>query len=324
MVTQGTYTGGICEVNEGTIQNCTVSSLGETDHDYVGGIVGLNKQGATIQGCTFEQKTVTGKNYVGGIAAENYGSISGITLNNVTVKANNIAGGIVGENKSGGQITVSSATVEMSASGENIGGIVGVNNGTITSLDKNNNVVISGSVSGKKTVGGIVGSNQFGTLEKFENQAAIKASNGNAGGIAGSNDATIKSCSNRGTVEATKGNAGGIAAVNRNMISGCKNYGEVDAKNGICGGTVAENAKGATVTGCQVLASSGVLTLTGKTLVGGIAGQNSGTISDSTVKSSTITNDADSKGSALGGITGENTGTIKDASSVGEGQLLYQ
>lgn len=318
VVTQGTYTGGICEVNEGTIQNCTVSSLGETDHDYVGGIVGLNKQGATIQGCTFEQKTVTGKNYVGGIAAENYGSISGITLNNVTVKANNIAGGIVGENKSGGQITVSSATVEMSASGENIGGIVGVNNGTITSLDKKNNVVISGSVSGKKTVGGIVGSNQFGTLEKFENQAAIKASNGNAGGIAGSNDATIKSCSNRGTVEATKGNAGGIAAVNRNMISGCKNYGEVDAKNGICGGTVAENAKGATVTGCQVLASSGVLTLTGKTLAGGIAGQNSGTISDSTVKSSTITNDADSKGSALGGIAGENTGTIKDASSVGE------
>ena len=302
-----------------TVQNCkNYGSLTAVhkDTENLGGIVGFAEAETN--------STTTLKNCISSLQYPN------LTMDDKTLKEllnGKYVGGIIGQSKN---VSIENCSTEKEGNTEGylfgneyVGGIAGSyttksGDGTISGGEKNSRSVNELHVLGNQYVGGIVGSNQFGTLENFENQAAIKASNGNAGGIAGSNDVTIKSCSNRGTVEATKGNAGGIAAVNRNMISGCKNYGEVDAKNGICGGTVAENAKGATVTGCQVLASSGALTLTGKTLVGGIAGQNSGTISDSTVKSSTITNDADSKGSALGGIAGENTGTIKDASSVGE------
>ena len=78
VVTQGTYLGGICEVNEGLIKNCSVSSIGTAGRSYVGGITGFNK--GEIKNCSFTNKTITGNDYVGGIAAQNYGTISGTWL----------------------------------------------------------------------------------------------------------------------------------------------------------------------------------------------------------------------------------------------------
>ena len=70
---QGTYLGGICEVIEGLIKSCSVSSIGSADRSYVGGIAGLNK--GTVEDCTFTDKTITGEDYVGGIVSENFGTI---------------------------------------------------------------------------------------------------------------------------------------------------------------------------------------------------------------------------------------------------------
>ena len=49
VVSRGTYTGGLCEINDGIVKDCTVSSLGSGSMDYVGGIAGLNKW--SIQSC---------------------------------------------------------------------------------------------------------------------------------------------------------------------------------------------------------------------------------------------------------------------------------
>ena len=45
----GTYVGGLCEVSEGTIVNCSVSSIGSGTADYVGGIAGSTKQAVKLQ-----------------------------------------------------------------------------------------------------------------------------------------------------------------------------------------------------------------------------------------------------------------------------------
>ena len=39
---QGTYTGGLAELNEGRILNCRAGSLGDGTRDYIGGLVGVN------------------------------------------------------------------------------------------------------------------------------------------------------------------------------------------------------------------------------------------------------------------------------------------
>ena len=131
MSSVGTYVGGLCEVSEGTIVNCSVSSIGSGTADYVGGIAGVNKAGGEITDCSFENRTVTGRNYVGGFTAENFGSIVHPSVNAAAVTAygaDGNVGGITGYNDENGAVTLGQAVeISVSSAGDNVGGITGYN-----------------------------------------------------------------------------------------------------------------------------------------------------------------------------------------------------
>jgi uncharacterized protein YoxC len=138
-----------------------------------------------------------------------------------------------------------SGSVTMTGSEENIGGIAGVNYGTIY------NCTYSGSVEGETAVGAIVGYNKAsGTIDRCIGNAAVAATD-NTGGIAGVNEGVINDCRNEGSVNVedtdmtldfdgvdlgtlnilqnvvNKNNMGGIAGYSSGIISSCENKGTI-------------------------------------------------------------------------------------------------
>ena len=67
VISSGTYTGGLVEVNEGSINLCKAANLGQQTQNYVGGIVGLNKPQGSIVKPELNGKTVTGKTWLGAL-----------------------------------------------------------------------------------------------------------------------------------------------------------------------------------------------------------------------------------------------------------------
>lgn len=321
VVSSGTYEGGLCEVNEGTIFNCAVSSIGSGNSDYVGGISGVNKADGVIKQSSFEKVTVTGRNYVGGITAENFGSIQNISMKNSIVHAQGTggnAGGIAGYNYSGAHLTLSEDIQGIIAgSGQNIGGVAGTTEENLGLSENVNQVTFNGTVTGTGNVGGIAGNSQAQEVAGFCNKAIIYAEDGDAGGIIGidsSQNGEILNCENHGSVSAARsGNAGGIIGVNQGTVSRCTDYGSVSAANGISGGIAGVN--GGNVRECAVQAEKETLSFMGRDFAGGISGVNNGIIQDSTAVGIQITNPSGSVGGALGGIAGINTGTLSDDAS---------
>ena len=218
--------GGLFGENSGKITNSKLSNSGTVrGGSNVGGLIGDNSGDVetsilinTVDGVV----TGTGTN-VGGLIGKNTGTITGgraeadngmklkyyayQIVNNGTVTGASNVGGLIGNNADEssqpdgkkGSLTAGYNTGEVTATGENAGGIAGVNAGTIDkvfntvmTLDENNNVV-DGAISGKTNAGGIVGSNA-GTLKNAYNTTGVSTTdaNGVKGNIAGSNEGSVE------------------------------------------------------------------------------------------------------------------------------------
>lgn len=186
----------------------------------------------------------------------------------------------------------------------------GAKGGKIEDIKLMNPIIVNG-----KVVGGIVGSNGYNSSvgNAAKSYAGMNIINCNVyggtltatqkvGAIAGENYGTISTCA-----------ALDYRDNNYNLISNAKVtlYG---TSQGYAGGIVGYN--GSVVTGCQFADSSAVVAesapdLTFTVYVGGIAGGNSGTISNSLVITSNEVAINGLKGS-IGGIAGVNQGTISN------------
>ena len=138
-----------------------------------------------------------------------------------------------------------SGSIAPGGSQENIGGIAGVNYGTIE------NCSFEGSLSAQKTVGAIAGYNaESGTITGCESNAIVLATD-YTGGIAGKNDGVISACTSKSSVNIeeleptldlggidvgtmnlsqnmiNRNNMGGIAGYSAGLITYCKNEGTV-------------------------------------------------------------------------------------------------
>ena len=168
---------GLFGFNKGTIKNLTVEGTVEGDYD-VGGIVGVNdgtslSTDGIIENCT-SRVNVTGIERAGGIAgtncgeikkSESAGTVTGKYVGRIDQKGG--LGGIVGVNMRRGQIVGCTNRGKVAREGAanqdnltkidipGVGGIVGwqENSGDDSIKDNVNN----GVVSGRKSVGGIVG-----------------------------------------------------------------------------------------------------------------------------------------------------------------------
>ncbi|MDD3746895.1 MAG: leucine-rich repeat protein [Anaerostipes sp.] len=196
----------------------------------------------------------------------------GHTIKGVYVDSTNNYVGLFGYNKSG---TIENVNVVDSyfKGQNNVGGLSGINSGSIT------NCTNSGSVSGVDDIGGVSGDNSFnGIITNCTNSGNVNGMSYYVGGVSGSNFGSITNCTNSGSVSGAN-NVGGVSGNNNNStdncsVSNCTNSGSVSGANSV-GGVNGYNYNG-TITNCI---NSG--SVSGANSVGGVNGYNNeGTITN--------------------------------------------
>ncbi|WP_341281142.1 S-layer homology domain-containing protein [Paenibacillus sp. FSL H8-0537] len=147
------------------------------------------------------------------------------------------------------------------SSGEVVGGLAGVNSGTIT-----NSGVITGSVSGY-FAGGLVGSNESSITNSFF-AGSLSGAATYAGGLVGVNYSTIRNSFATGSISGQHRTAGGLVGGNEGSISDSYFNGSVNGKNS-AGGLVGGNWS-------PIVNSYATGAVTGDGSLGGLVGNNSG------------------------------------------------
>ena len=195
------------------------------------------------------------------------GQICNLGVENVTITGGIYVGGLVGDND--GTLTSCYATGAVSGTGYYyVGGLVGENNGTLTSC------YATGSVNGTDYVGGLVGGNN-GTLTSCYATGAVNGTD-YVGGLVGVNDyGTLTSCYATGSATGTGRCIGGLVGWNDGSLISCYATGAVNG-NSIVGGLVGDNScfddyYFGTLTSCYATGS-----VSGNDDVGGLVGDNSG------------------------------------------------
>lgn len=228
-----------------------------------GGIIGCVTEHTTLEGCT-NYGIVSHKSAAGGIAGWNDGSIKNCsTYATLGTQQDGYAylGGIVGINN--GTVTDSAPAASITVRGRYIiGGVAGLNltNASITYNTSDNAIPVT--VQANECAGGVAGVN-CGSIALGGTTLKVNiTAESYAGGIAGSNNtrnattASIAGGKVTGTVTATKNYAGGAAGANYANISDVTLIGGACVRandqfaGGIAGSNRAGNGQNGTITGC--------------------------------------------------------------------------
>lgn len=218
-----------------------------------GGIIGCVTQNTTLEGCT-NYGIVSHKSAAGGIAGWNDGSIKNCsTYATLGTQQDGYAylGGIVGINN--GTVTDSAPAASITVRGRYIiGGVAGLNlTGANITYNTSNNI-IPVTVQANECAGGVAGVN-CGNIALGSTTLRVNiTAESYAGGIAGSNNmrnattARIAGGKVTGTVTATKNYAGGAAGANYANITGVTLIGGacVRANDQFAGGIAGSNRAG--------------------------------------------------------------------------------
>lgn len=202
--------GGIFGTNSGNATNSTFTNKGAVTgkKDKVGGIFGTNSGSITKSSMmsTVDSK-VKGQNQVGGLIGENSGEVKGgrdekneyykdVIYNNGSVEGASDVGGLIGKNLKAGTLDAAYNTGTVTATGDNVGGIVGTNEGKVsqvfnTIMTPEVSRAAAGDVLGANNVGGIVGTNtDTGELTDAYNTSDVTGKS-NVGNAVGNNSGTV-------------------------------------------------------------------------------------------------------------------------------------
>jgi len=149
-------------------------------------------------------------------------------------------------------------------------GLVGyLGGGTLQNLG-----VKASYIKGGNRVGGLCGRNYHGTVTNCYNAGNV-AGNSSVGGVCGyNNSGTVTNCYNTGSVSGNRF-VGGLCGWNDGTVTNCYNTANVTGTGDYVGGLCGGNAFGGTVTNCYNTGS-----VEGNYSVGGLCGQNSGTVTN--------------------------------------------
>ena len=193
--------GGLCG-QYGTLTDCVCKAKVTGTGDYIGGLVGMD---AKFKNCVALDVVINGHDYVGGLSGRSV-TVTGCFVS-CNITANSNVGGLSGFTS---DRTVKSSVIGyVSATGDQIGGLVGYSDGSI------NDCYFSGSVIGGNQVGGLVGFNLRYSISQCYTAARI-AGKMEVGGLVGRNGSgNIKASAAINTrVTATEGCVGRIVGIN--------------------------------------------------------------------------------------------------------------
>lgn len=336
------YAGGVAGANVGSISLSGQLQSSVTATDYAGGVAGINTDKGSIYGDENANGAVGGSviaaNYAGGVAGTNRAEITRVD-NHASVRASTqYAGGIAGENAAGGKISACvHAQNQVYATNGEAGGIAGNNNKDALI----ENVQVRADVTAANgTAGGVTATN-FGTIgqetgpedNSSVSNCTITGTSESIGAVAAYNRAgatirNVKLAANAKVQFSTPAvTIGGLAGMNEGTVTGCQvENGALALNDGLRAGTntiTLGGAVGRTTADGKVSETNVLLDLTQNldkyTNLGGVAGQNDGTL-DRCTYSGTMGGEADqdglvsagarSTGSTVGGIAGLNNSTI--------------
>lgn len=340
------YTGGVAGANVGNISLSGQLQSSVTATDYAGGVAGINTKNGIYTGRIYGADnatdavsgSVTAAYYAGGVAGTNRAEITRVD-NYASVRASTkYAGGIAGENAAGGKISACvHAQNQVYATNGEAGGIAGNNNKDALI----ENVQVRADVTAANgTAGGVTATN-FGIIGQetgLENNSSVSGctitgTSESIGAVAAYNgkNATIRNvklAANANVRFSTPAvTIGGLAGMNEGTVTGCQvENGALTLDDGLRAGTntvTLGGAVGRTTEHGKVSSTNVLLDLTQNldkyTNLGGVAGQNDGTL-DQCTYSGTMGGNADtdglvsdgarSTGSTVGGIAGLNNSTI--------------
>lgn len=335
------YAGGIAGVNDagGKISACVhARNQVYATNGEAGGIAGNNNSSASIENVQVRSAVTAANGTAGGVTATNFGiigqgsgpennsSVSGCTITGTSESIGAVAA------YNGKHATIrnvklaANANVRFSTPAVTIGGLAGMNEGTVTGCQVENgalalddglragtNTVTLGGAVGRTTADGTVSSTDV-LLDLTQNLDKYT----NLGGVAGRNDGTLDQCTYSGMMGGNAGadglvsvgarntgsTVGGIAGLNNSKITGCEvKYIKLQV-SGISNITTTQTAD-------EKLASA--------SHVGGIAGRNNAEIVNSYVATESSSSGEGSIITArygfVGGVAGSNNGTITGSGS---------
>ena len=185
----------------------------------VGGVVGCLVN-AIVSNCRVNGGMICGGDSVGGVVGSGYGnhvqSIIRQCHSNTTVSGRDLVGGLAGEysqDRMGSLIENSSATGEVFATGNYVGGLVGFNRSA-----KVLNCYSTGCVSGIFYVGGLIGNN-MGTISNCYSTGSVDG-NRFVGGLVGDNPGKITNSYSVGSVSGAY-DVGGLVGYNFGIVMAC-------------------------------------------------------------------------------------------------------
>lgn len=351
--TDAKYFGGVAGYNNGVIGTVTNTSVIDVTAQYgtlVGGIIGFNDANGTLAGEIVNEGNISGESEVGGIIGEN---INQSILNNegkprLTISnkgnvraTNGGAAGIFYDNQ--GVINnvdlINEGTVTGGTAKDSVtGGLFGKNSGKVT----NSILTNSGIVTGGGTVGGLIGDNSGSASGSVFTNDGIVEGEDKVGGLFGINSGSFNTSSLINTVNAQvtgKQEVGGLIGKNTGKIEGGRDAadsyykyqiynngtinvtGEGENIGGLIGYNTTETINGVEQTGSLTAGyNTGAIKAENSTNVGGIVGNNAGTVDQ---VFNTVMTGVDDKGNTVygtitgkdnvGGLVGTNSGTLSNA-----------
>lgn len=254
-VTGRFHVGALAGVSYGSIDKSSADGRIGGEEGSVGGLVGWN--GGSIDKSE-ALGDVEGRFNIGGLVGFNGGTIT-YSFGIGSVMNGSSAGGLVGRNE--GEIISSNAQGSIISSFRSIGGLVGTNWSDST-IEKS---YASGSVEGNEEVGGLVGSNN-GSIDESYALGDVAGSGPSVGGLVGKNTFEISSSYARGSVHGERRRVGGLVGSNdfQSSIENSYAKGEVQGSEEV-GGLVGYNQG-------EILYSYAAGSVDGSTWVGGLVG----------------------------------------------------
>lgn len=315
-----------------TIRNLFLQSRNRTYQ----GLFGVIGETALVDSLELASIAYSGTVSAGGAVGRNVkGILRGVKVSGriaieVPVGEGKYIGGLLAENDSGGRIESCSAQVDVEGVSRstldemNIGGLVGVNHGSITnSRSKGVLHVVADLALPVLRLGGLVGFNEGDLVgcEVDDSLSVAMTQNGKnieAGGMAGVNLGRIQTCRARVRfdVRGISCEAGGLVGRNEGPIVSSEAEGELGVTGQswmLAGGLVGTNTS--EIRSCQ---SSGSLAAYSSSTVvaGGLVGANMGALTLCSAKGSVLAGGGVGEGSA-GGLVGDNSSRIERCRATG-------
>ncbi|WP_253736947.1 choice-of-anchor D domain-containing protein [Halohasta salina] len=252
----------------------------------------LDGEGNVITGLSIDRSTTDNVGLFGYVGSD--GLVRDVVIDDAEIRGGNFSvGGLAGINN--GTVTDAVATGSVNAT-EEVGGLVGRNTGTITESASTT------TVNGTLNIGGVVGRNE-GSISTTSANSSIDGFR-NVGGLVGNNllNATINQSAANSYTNGSE-HVGGLVGLNNDAtISNTSARGAVSGSESV-GGLVGLN------NGAEVNETFATADVTGTTAVGGLVGEGSG----STVTGSYWDEAATNQASSVGGTGLSTSQMVGDA-----------